>query len=61
MEIFGTFDENTITVYQAYNAAIAEAAVAAQKFVAPWKTDRITWIKPSAMWMGYVVCVAWCA
>lgn len=39
--------------YQAYNAEIADAAVASQKFVAPWRPGRTTWIKPSFVWMGY--------
>ena len=40
-------------MYQAYNDEIADAAVRAQCFVAPWRADRMTWIKPSAAWMGY--------
>ena len=43
----------TVRVYQAYNAAIADAALAAQHFVPPWQEGRMTWIKPSATWMGY--------
>ncbi|EEQ83448.1 uncharacterized protein BDCG_00253 [Blastomyces dermatitidis ER-3] len=41
----------TITIYQAYSPSIANAAVAAGKFVAPFK--RMTWIKPSFLWMAY--------
>jgi hypothetical protein len=44
---------STITVYQAYSPAIAEPAVAAGRFVAPFKRDRMTWIKPSLLWMAY--------
>lgn len=51
--IRAAYDEDTITVYQAYNAAIARAAVENQTFVAPFKTDRMTWIKPSFLWMMY--------
>merc|ERR1712187_199732 len=45
-------------VYQAYNATIANAAVAANSFLAPlkagtWSATRISWIKPSAVWMAY--------
>lgn len=47
------FDDETIRVYQAYSAPIAEAAVAAGRFVAPFKRDRMTWIKPSFLWMAY--------
>jgi hypothetical protein len=43
----------TITVYQAYSPAIAEPALAAGRFVAPFKRDRMTWIKPSLLWMAY--------
>ena len=51
-------DEGTIRVYQAYNAAIADAAVAANSFLGPlkaglWSRTRMTWIKPSAVWMAY--------
>ncbi|KAK0662040.1 hypothetical protein QBC41DRAFT_285439 [Cercophora samala] len=45
----------TITLYQAYNPAIASAAVAAQSLSASplFKTTRMTWIKPSWAWMLY--------
>ncbi|KAK4213288.1 hypothetical protein QBC37DRAFT_316541 [Rhypophila decipiens] len=48
--------EQTITVYQAYNRAIAEAAVSSQKLNASPKfkvNARMTWIKPSWGWMLY--------
>jgi pre-mRNA-splicing factor ATP-dependent RNA helicase DHX16 len=51
--IRATYTPTTITVYQAYPPAIAEPAVAAQKFVAPFKRSRATWIKPSFTWMAY--------
>lgn len=51
--IRAAFDENTITIYQAYNRVIAENAVRNQTFVAPFKVDRMTWIKPSFLWMMY--------
>lgn len=41
----------TITVYQAYGPPIADAAVRAGTFVAPFSRDRMTWIKPSFGWM----------
>ncbi|OJD12333.1 hypothetical protein AJ78_07051 [Emergomyces pasteurianus Ep9510] len=43
----------TITVYQAYPPSIANAALAAGKFVPPFKRERMTWIKPSFFWMAY--------
>ncbi|MEU5153176.1 DUF4291 domain-containing protein [Glycomyces sp. NPDC021274] len=52
-QIRAVFDAETITVYQAYSPAIAEPALAAQTFVAPFKRERMTWIKPSFLWMMY--------
>lgn len=46
-------DERTITVYQAYSPAIADAALATGTFVPPFKRERMTWIKPSFLWMMY--------
>ncbi|QDY09369.1 DUF4291 domain-containing protein [Micromonospora sp. HM134] len=43
----------TVTVYQAYPPDIAVPAVAAGRFVAPFKRERMTWIKPSFLWMMY--------
>jgi hypothetical protein len=45
--------ETTVRVYQAYSPAIAEPALAKQTFVAPFKRERMTWIKPSFRWMAY--------
>ena len=47
------FDQDTITVYQAYRPAIAILAVENQRFIPPFKLDRMTWIKPSFLWMMY--------
>jgi hypothetical protein len=52
-EIRAGYDDETITVYQAYSAAIALPALDAQRFVPPFKRDRMTWIKPSFLWMMY--------
>ncbi|HVK22224.1 MAG TPA: DUF4291 domain-containing protein [Actinokineospora sp.] len=52
-EVRATFDADTITVYQAYPHAIADAALTAGTFVAPFKRERMTWIKPSFLWMMY--------
>ncbi|KAL4869000.1 hypothetical protein BDV12DRAFT_208868 [Aspergillus spectabilis] len=45
----------TITVYQAYRPSIASAAIATQSFtqVPDFKRFRMTWIKPSFLWMAY--------
>eukprot|EP00326_Haptolina_ericina_P033497 CAMPEP_0181251608 /NCGR_PEP_ID=MMETSP1096-20121128/46981_1 /TAXON_ID=156174 ORGANISM="Chrysochromulina ericina, Strain CCMP281" /NCGR_SAMPLE_ID=MMETSP1096 /ASSEMBLY_ACC=CAM_ASM_000453 /LENGTH=331 /DNA_ID=CAMNT_0023349229 /DNA_START=6 /DNA_END=1001 /DNA_ORIENTATION=- len=57
-EIRAIYDEDTVRVYQAYSDEIAELAVAANSFEAPakagcWSKTRMTWIKPSAVWMAY--------
>lgn len=47
-------DVGTIRVYQAYNDAIADAALAGGTFVSPpFKMERMTWVKPSFLWMMY--------
>jgi hypothetical protein len=46
-------DAETLVVYQAYASAIAAPALAAGTFVAPFKRERMTWIKPSFLWMMY--------
>lgn len=43
----------TITVYQAYGPAIGGPAGATGRFPAAFKRDRMTWIKPSFLWMMY--------
>lgn len=50
-QIRARYDASTITVYQAYNDAIADAALAAGTFVAPFSFQRMTWIKPSFLWL----------
>jgi hypothetical protein len=50
-EIRADYDRETIAVYQAYSPAIADAAVKADRFVAPFSFHRMTWIKPSFLWL----------
>ncbi|HAJ8584653.1 DUF4291 domain-containing protein [Escherichia coli] len=50
-EIRADYNQHTITVYQAYNDAIADVAVRDGRFGAPFSFNRMTWIKPSFMWM----------
>jgi len=46
--------DNTIRVYQAYNDHIADTALALGTFKSPpFKVERMTWIKPSFLWMMY--------
>lgn len=52
-EVRARFDDETITVYQAYPARIAEPALKSGTFVDPFKRARMTWIKPSFLWMMY--------
>lgn len=52
-EIRAHFDSESITVYQAYSKEIAIPAIKEQRFVSPFKMDRMTWIKPSFLWMMY--------
>jgi hypothetical protein len=53
-QIRAVYDEHTIHVYQAYSDEIADAALAHGTFVAPpFKMERMTWIKPSFLWMMY--------
>jgi hypothetical protein len=48
------YDKTTITVYQAFNNKIAQSAVDNQTFISPpFKKERMTWIKPSFLWMMY--------
>jgi Domain of unknown function (DUF4291) len=52
-QVRATYTADAVTVYQAYPVEIAEPAVAAGRFVPPFKRDRMTWIKPSFRWMMY--------
>lgn len=52
-QVRASYDDETVTVYQAYSPAIAGPAVAAGRFVPPFKRERTTWIKPSFLWMMY--------
>lgn len=50
-EIRANFDATSLVVYQAYRPEIALPAVAQQRFVPPFSLGRMTWIKPSFLWM----------
>lgn len=52
-QIRADYDDRHVTVYQAYSAAIARPALAAGRFVPPFKPGRMTWVKPSFLWMMY--------
>ena len=44
-------NRDSIVVYQAYGEKIAQAALKAGKFVPPFSLNRMTWIKPSFLWL----------
>jgi len=50
-QIRARFDRESITVYQAYGDAIARPTLEAGRFVEPFSWNRMTWIKPSYLWM----------
>ncbi|GAA2205180.1 DUF4291 domain-containing protein [Streptomyces bangladeshensis] len=52
-QVRAVYDAEAITVYQAYADRIALPALQAGTFVDPFKRARMTWIKPSFLWMMY--------
>lgn len=52
-EIRAIYTHETIRVYQAYSHDIADEAVRLGTFGTKFKMDRMTWIKPSFLWMMY--------
>ena len=52
-QIRAVYNDETIRVYQAYNDIIAREAVEKGTFGSHFKMDRMTWIKPSFLWMMY--------
>jgi hypothetical protein len=52
-QVRAEYTADLIVVYQAFPPAIADAALHAQTFVAPFSFTRMTWIKPSFLWMMY--------
>ncbi|MEU1119798.1 MULTISPECIES: DUF4291 domain-containing protein [unclassified Streptomyces] len=45
--------DTTVTVYQAYAPELGVPAARTGRFPAAWKRERMTWIKPSFLWMMY--------
>ncbi|MEU2285157.1 DUF4291 domain-containing protein [Streptomyces sp. NPDC013178] len=45
--------DSTVTVYQAYRPEIGKAAARNGRFPSAWSRERMTWIKPSFLWMMY--------
>lgn len=53
-QIRAHYDQETIRVYQAYSNSIADSALRHGTFVSPpFSMSRMTWIKPSFLWMMY--------
>lgn len=52
-EIRAAYGDATITVYQAYSPELGLPAVREGRFPAAWKRSRMTWVKPSFLWMMY--------
>ena len=53
-QIRAVYDDKTIRVYQAYSDVIADSALEHGTFKSPpFKMERMTWIKPSFLWMMY--------
>jgi hypothetical protein len=50
-EIRADYDARTIVVYQAYRKELALPAAREGRFVPPFSRERMTWIKPSFLWM----------
>ncbi|MEU4356576.1 DUF4291 domain-containing protein [Streptomyces virginiae] len=52
-QIRATHTDTTITVYQAYAPHLGLPAARDGRFPPAWKRERMTWIKPSFLWMMY--------
>ena len=52
-KIYASYTDNSIRVYQAYNNLIADECLRGGTFGKSFKLERMTWIKPSFLWMMY--------
>ncbi|MFD5511136.1 DUF4291 domain-containing protein [Streptomyces sp. NPDC127051] len=52
-QIRAAHTDTTVTVYQAYAPALGLPAARDGRFPPAWKRERMTWIKPSFLWMMY--------
>ncbi|GAA4986950.1 DUF4291 domain-containing protein [Yinghuangia aomiensis] len=52
-QIRARYGDETITVYQAYKPQIATYAAREGRFPDTWSRSRMTWVKPSFLWMMY--------
>jgi hypothetical protein len=51
--VLANFDDESISVYQAYKPAIAKFAVDHQCFGGEFSFTRMSWIKPNFLWMMF--------
>lgn len=52
-EVRAVYCDDSIRVYQAYPKIIADEAISKGKFGSHFSLSRMTWIKPSFLWMMY--------
>ncbi|MCP3759550.1 DUF4291 domain-containing protein [Streptomyces sp. TBY4] len=52
-QIRAAYTADTVTVYQAYRPGIGVPAARDGRFPPEWKRERMTWVKPSFLWMMY--------
>ncbi len=51
--VMANYNDKTVRVYQAYSNIIADQALKLGTFGSAFKMERMTWIKPSFLWMMY--------
>ena len=51
--LLAQYDDETLVVYQAYKPSIGEHAARHGRFGADFSFSRMTWIKPSFLWMMF--------
>lgn len=52
-QVRALYDRASLAVYQAYAPEIEEPALRSGTFVEPFGMGRMTWIRPSFLWMAY--------
>ncbi len=51
--ILAQFDDESVIVYQAYNASIGHFAAREGTLGGDWSLNRMSWFKPNFLWMMY--------
>ncbi|WP_299459132.1 DUF4291 domain-containing protein [uncultured Microscilla sp.] len=52
-EIRALYTPEHIALYAAFSSSIANVALKSQQLLPPFSYDRMTWVKPSYLWMMY--------